>query len=83
MQLERAKQFGLDDLGADASSDAGGVGEDQVSGRGADVIEHGAQAVTDELGGFAAVGLNEAFENGNVTTEMCRTCRIPPMIASA
>ena len=59
MQLERAKQLGLDDLGPDTSPDPGGIVEDHSPWRGADVVEHGAQPVADALARLAAVGLHE------------------------
>jgi len=60
MQFERAKQFRLDDPGADTAPDAGGVVKDQVPWRGADELEHGAQPMANTLGRLAAVGLHEA-----------------------
>jgi hypothetical protein len=84
VQLERAEQLRLHDLGSDPASNAGGVVKDHVPGCGHDVLEHPAQSMADAFGGLAPVRLHERmFENGKVTTRMCKTCRMPAMMASA
>lgn len=49
VQLERAEQFGLHDLGPDAASDAGGIVEDQVPRRRPDVPKYRPQPVAETL----------------------------------
>ncbi|MCB5292953.1 hypothetical protein BJQ90_02398 [Arthrobacter sp. SO3] len=60
MQLERAEQLRLHDLGAQPASDAGGVVKNQVPRCGPDVFEHPAQPVADAFSGLAPVPLHEA-----------------------
>ncbi|TFB77192.1 hypothetical protein E3O21_09880 [Cryobacterium flavum] len=84
VQLERTEQFRLDDLPADPAPDAGGVVKNQGPGYGADVIEHGAQPMTDALGCFAAVGLHEAhIRERERDDEDVQNLPDPAMMASA
>lgn len=84
VQLERPEQLRLHHLRAHSASNARGIVKDQVPRCGPDVLEHPAQPVANALGGLARYACTKRmFENGNVTTRMCRICRIPAMMASA